>query len=659
MRKTVWLSYICVLASLLPNVVRADRSLAGQQLQLAIATNAAKVKHLTARVQLESWQHQQLAGMKSRGHASWDEVARQQSLTEQLHAGLQSEQDYGGYLEAMNRRFVSIQPSVARERVTRTTAIKLAMPGSVRLTAWLPVDQLPVEYQASLLHEFDAPTDDELRNAEQRFGQLQRRVNHLHQNPIVPANRTVAERLSFEHAVARTQLELLRQQARVSAFERQRLDAVMSRKHPQPAANRPTLKRFIDHQRSRALANVTHRVAAAEAESTSRIRLAKIRLMRAERTADSLQRANMPPQQLADAQAAVTVASDELQTATSEHEKLKHSYRLLANSDLDSIDALPDDFGAAEVPVQLLADSEALGHLLLLRQRRLREMARSKAAQVEVDRLSEKLQRLDAIASHSVRLQNEREDIRLKMQEFEAEANVANDQTVALGLEEQRFALQMQQQYVEAELVTSSMGRISDDDFLTASVSSQATFLATAFLGLPPAGWQHYAATSLGYADLTIFYVETLRNTLGAQSLSLSPQAAGDFFARGPSQAWLSDYHRSLQRSGVRATKRPFAVRPPRTDFARYNPFQVGVPFHLGQLMFSPMDPAGSGVDFLYRRARMGRFDANRLRSRLDSYHHDYAFGIRRHDSRNPSQFGRANPYGGPWYRPGSSANFR
>lgn len=246
----------------------------------------------------------------------------------------------------------------------------------------------------------------------------------------------------------------------------------------------------------------------------------------------------------------------------------------------------------------------------------------------------ERQARLNRISSEIANLQ-ERQNLVLQINLVESVISDLQHRYQAVGAEEKRFAHQLAAQYrLERLLATNSelpeSVRILPDSSAVAVVG-----MVGVYPGVRIQEW------CIGYIESFDGLPRITRFADGAFQLSdrLGPRAT-------PLARYQSRFNSNTVSNNSTSRDRFYSIG--RTRWL-LNPPCYLVPFNQSDLLRSPLCPRPNRTSLVHYAT---------FTPVLPSYSQNYAFGIRRLDT-NSRSLPRANAYGGPWYLPGSTTNYR
>ncbi len=254
--------------------------------RLAYEEEKALEQVLDARLALENWYLERLVALRNDGDASWLELARQQTLVDTLLSQRAATQRLVSYFASLQERVGLSLPqrstSELAEPADDLPAIKLSMPGSLRLAGWLEWEQADAAVRARYLEVLRATTvspaeaQQQVDEASEKVADGRRRVGQLEQITGSPRATNDLARAKRALALAHAELELAQatqrrqqaQSARLQRLEQQEDDdprAAERRDATQPSELKlraTAHANYITHDTEPTLRTATLRVAA-------------------------------------------------------------------------------------------------------------------------------------------------------------------------------------------------------------------------------------------------------------------------------------------------------------------------------------------------------------------------------------------------------------
>ncbi len=628
-------------------------SASADQFRLVQEETKARAEVIASQLELEEWKLQQLITLRRRGHASWLEVARQETSVEILRAEQTAELEFA----------VAVQSLVERARQARSASgvdsplaedrppvIKLSLPGSVRLVAWLAPEHATPELLASYLRHCREALDpeataDRLAAAERRLSTIQRRLRRLEKISPAHMSKFEMERARLDFGMARAELELAqalqrREQAEIARADRwaKRFDEEGSEPPLEAALLTAAMATHVSHESNSALREQTRRVAAAESQRTGELAVARIELDQRSDRWESIR--TLHAQGFA-SQRELQEAQEKMEAAQSHLAELRgcqqgrESYQaaLFPATEVIPVSASKPPLHDrsriyASPPTAVLIDSAAIGHLIELLRQEAITVAQWGAATATLQLREAILSKLEAIPSPSTpdenrlpvdpleaslarRSETEREDARREVERQRARLRAAEERRVAVRLEQDRFCQQMATQLDDPRRAPAGSS--------TADSSRSAT---TQLVALDANQLQ-----SISYIES----LELLRHTRSCRLFLL------DRFSLSAPLGMSCPYSPLRFSRGARSWR------------GDYQPLSLDL-YQRGAIGWYTLSAAALDCRTYYLRAP-------RYLSRPPSYYDDYPLGIRRPDLRSLPPF-PATSYGLPWYLPGGPTNF-
>ncbi len=115
----------------------AEKPLVVEELEVARNIAAAELQQALAEQALADWRLAQFEELRSKRHASWQELAEQEVATQAAQARTQAAEQFLRLVLEEQARLEAIGPF---DSALDTECIRLFVPGSSRLAAWLPVE---------------------------------------------------------------------------------------------------------------------------------------------------------------------------------------------------------------------------------------------------------------------------------------------------------------------------------------------------------------------------------------------------------------------------------------------------------------------------------------------------------------------------------------
>lgn len=684
-------------------------SLVEQEVAVSQSIGEAEVAKAEADYQLAAWKLEQLSKLRERGHASWQEVAQQQSKVVSLKAGYEATVEHLAFVKQVRSQIDSF---AAKHSPQDSEAIRLFIPGSARLVGWLPAKQTSVGLLARQLQNLQAelaeiesidPSSvaDTASKSKQHFTKLQsaNHPNHAHlvSRAKVEMDRDVAAlQLANAHLASAKVLK-----RRIALLESE------IAKRDEDAANTETIALYgtplVAASNNQQLASLTWQIAQLEAnatkplellrqlESNQQDRVAAFEKLSKHRSANpnELKQAR---EQLADLQAAIDqqqqIMEEQKKLASLHHERNPGAQPNANQRSKNSTDAFE------EVDEKLIVDATAVRHLLELHRKLASIKAARKSAKADLSYLEERSSRISAIdAQHRSpnELANAQEKVSLATGRIESiEATIA-----LLNHETQRFVAQCKAQHDgNFQLV-----QVADGGFVNRSdLAQQEAILSSVALlrsGVNRFGYcgylesssisQYYSslatnvrprASAMEVADMmangefgnssyragarsSVF--RTLPKTGGLRLATDGITYPSDLFNYIPSDLWqLYPGYRSYRSFGYRGygyVPLTYSHGIGRNASRGYGSTNFGSSYYGSQNYATRLANGSNGQFSFY-----GAYDpaaASRFYSRIPRYSDYYSFGIRRYDSPAGSSFRRGIRAFSPFYIPGSPTNFR
>lgn len=455
---------------------------------------------LEARLGLEQWYLKQLTTLQSNGHASWLEVARQQTAVASLRAQQDAHREFAKAVESVCRRTrqMPISQSLSDSAATvQPPVIKISLPGSVRLIGWLELDHASPELLAIYLNNMRTShsaidTDDDVDLAIERLASCEKLVRDLEAVSELEPDSHDWQRAKLDLAVAGAELELARVTQRRQQSEAARLRqltefvkgvATDDQQRSLGSALLATMDApHITHRSGLALCAATLRLAAEEKNQSGEFEVASVAFRRqSERKniIDQLHEQGFASKaEVAAGQQRMLAAQSNLDRLRARQSSLETYCHVLLRS--DEHEATPLAFEESEstsldhgweidsLPASFFVHREAVRYLLDLRHQRSRAEARHGALLAELQQCEALVGRLRAAEKKSMgsvnkldsppdpwqvalaeRRQKEQESAELEVQFKHAQRVAAEERLAAIRLEEDRFLHQLMLQLGE------------------------------------------------------------------------------------------------------------------------------------------------------------------------------------------------------------------
>ena len=461
-----WFAAVCMVISCSASFASTPLVVAELDSQRQIAdANAARA---SAEYELAVWQLTQLQALRSDGHASWQDVARQEVTTKSLAADLQASQQYRQAVLEWHDRLTKSHVGHSRPS---SEYVQLYLPDSARLVASLPVEiaspelsrrhleNLRAEHQS--LSEIDLSSLEtaimKAKTAVELYGHSNKDANLLDQAKI----RLRLADAAFASAKARKESAAIIEMR--MALIGKSLDKYQSNHgEPSPALARVGT-RFVDATSDLELARLAERIAIDESTASERISWLKHQHESALAQVDALQElaeySHFDPNELEQAKQ----QKSDLELAIGRaHELLAVKQQIASNyvrkSELQSKNNVKQ--------AELLALDDAcftgaseVRHWLQLQQLKFQTAAKLAAIKAQRDYLVERLRRVERIDEHA-RPPKELDHLRHKVQGVKQQLAMLNRDLALLDSEQQRFYHQVKsQQGQQYQLVQSGDGR--------------------------------------------------------------------------------------------------------------------------------------------------------------------------------------------------------
>ena len=634
---------VCFASSSWSATFLADRPLVLHELLVNEAVSVAAAKVDAAHLDLAEWRFEQLDDLRSRGFASWLEMAQQRVWVETMRARVAATDQYRVYLQGMAER-------VAKE-VTRTDAlsdresVRLFVPGSPRLVGWLESHHLTpktVIRQRELLQQALAECDaidpsavaQEVEKAARRVAGLRAhernddaaRLRHAELNlRLVQAELALARASLAQREVLERRLALL------PAWDGKDRESQST-----SYARSGTL--LVDITCDPDLASMTRAVVLAETSQTDDLDFLESQkrqlVARIKRLKELARHPWAGQDELSQAQAGLENVMRTLDQRWVLQQQQLHLLQAIDDADeTTSHEVVASKYPQTGPTSELLCHATALRHLSEIQRARFQVEATRQSMVAQCAHLREYERRLNKVADRGGDRPGELQHVRDRVLLCEQQIRSLEKQNELLRSEEQRFVSQFAVQYNakwvlvqddRGQLVRRNNFRDQGSPWLPISYLSSHT---------PVVRPREYP---LGYIESPAAYKYCTSAADDHVSHTLTLPVT---MWRSP--AWFR-VRRNLAYSQPATVYLPTASRLALAADSITYPKDLScyVPFDLGQL-----DPGRANIVF---------------RSRLNIYSHEYAFGIRRIDSGSPMRNRpRANAYHGPWYLPGLPTNFR
>jgi hypothetical protein len=439
------------------------------QLQAERSIAEADQDRLSAQYELAAWRLAQLQELHDRGHASWQEVAQQEVTTKEAAAMAESAKQY---LRAVAQWQARITTSTAQHPEAEPESIKLYMPGTARLVAWIPTEAATAEltrrHLEMLRSEQQSLAEIDLSAREAAIVKAQRAVDIYASSPEdINLLRRAQIRLrlaksEYQHAQAR------QQSSRVVAARINWISNSLKQRQAECAeplfSLAQTGTRFVDATCDRELTQWVATMATDLTTAAGQVawlkhqheaslnRIDALTSLSASAAADpgELEHAQ---QQAADLQRQITLAQNAWGVQQATANRFAHTLTTQPTAERAQTTArtpaLADD---------LVASPAVVRHYLDLQRLQLQTAAGRASIQAQADFLSERAKRVERIPEHA-RPPQELANLRQHLQSLELQLAIIDGELQQLDREQRRFGLQVRSQQGDPyQLVQSGNG---------------------------------------------------------------------------------------------------------------------------------------------------------------------------------------------------------
>jgi hypothetical protein len=430
----------------------AATSLVIAELEAKRAIAEADAAQANAEKELAAWKLSQSKALRSRGHASWQDVAEQEVSAKSATASAQASAQYHQAVLEWQARLAksNLQPTLKESE-----SVKLYMPRSARLVAWIPTEvathDLSERHLKNLRMEYQSVANIDLSSLEASTKSAEREVAYRRTENDADLMRGAILRLRLakaEYESARTRKEKAAIIARRMALISESLEKSQADTEESPAISQLGT-RFVDATSDGELTRLT--VAMATDNRSVNKKLAWLKLQRdavsdkIESLEDLSNHFGADDRELGDAKKKKTDLELQIRHA---QDVLKLRQQIASDYERTSKTRPTESIESAEstpLDVAWFADADIVRHLLELQQLKLQREAKLAAATAQHDYLVERLRRVERIPEDS-RPPKELDDLRHKVQAAQQQLAIADGDLVLLDREQQRFCRQVESQ---------------------------------------------------------------------------------------------------------------------------------------------------------------------------------------------------------------------
>ncbi len=460
-----WLAAVCMVVFCSAGSAATPLVVAELDSQRQIAEADAELA--SAEYDLAMWQLTQLQALHRDGHASWQDVARQEVTTKSLVADVQASQQCLQAVLEWNDRLT--KPHVGRSRPS-SEYVQLYLPGSARLVASLPVEiaspELARRHLENLRAEHHSLSEIDLSSLETAIMKAKKAVElygHSNEDASLLDQAKIRLRLAdaaFASAMARKESASIIEMR--MALIGKSLDKYQSNLgEPSPNFARAGT-RFVDATSDRELARLAERIAIGESTASERITWLKHQHESALDRVDALQAlaafSHFDPNELEQAKqqkSDLELAIGRAQELLTVKQQIASNY--VQKSELQS----KKNAGQTESPVledACFTGASEVRHAFQLQQLKFQTAAELAGVQAQRDYLVERLRRVERIDEHA-RPPKELDHLRHKVQGVKQQLAIVDRDLALLDSEQQRFYHQVKsQQGQQYQLVQSDDG---------------------------------------------------------------------------------------------------------------------------------------------------------------------------------------------------------
>lgn len=605
-----------------------------------LAANRAIADADLARAQAEQdlaqWKLDQLEMLRSRGHASWQEIAEQRVVVKKQAALTRAAEQY---LAAVIKWQAGAADARLQRPIIDTESIRLYLPGSIRLVGWVPAEQasntLVSRQLQQLIAEHEQHSNIDLLSMASAVEQAEHAVEVYSRL----ANTHHMQRANIKHRLAKAECDLAHARKEKGTIFARRI-ALLRRLSPSSESSSSIAQigtTFVDFSDDRELARLVRTMAVEESTSVEFVAWRKQQRhavsSRIEKLEDLLHYEAANPLELEQARAQIAMIDESINQSTSwlrMHQQIADEYDT-PNSNTVANEVVPL---RPSVNTDGIPDATLVRHLLEQKWLSLQTEADCTAFKAQRDYLAERHTRLERIEPSS-RQPHELDHLRAEMQATSHLIEHLDRRIALLGSEHDRFLCQWKSQREDDYQFVQA----GDDNFFSSEeVSAGKAFLAAVgFVGVLPknAAAHAYLESPAILACLPDLVDRQQHSNLGHAGIGVSASY---------------DSLRRRTHSGIGNAA---------NDSSRLRREAMGLTYAIGLSRYAPFDLRQWNSDCLVSPQDYLR-SVTAFESRIPSYSAEYAFGIRRLDSAWSSKYRRrANGYGSPWYLPGSPTNYR
>ncbi len=661
------------------------------ELQISHAISEAEVLKSKAQLELASLKLEQLSKLRQRGHATWQEHAQQERIVASLRAGHQAASDHFALVDSID----------AEAQSSSDDAIRLFVPESTRLIAWVPVQHANtslLERQLTNLreqHGLAAKIDTQALQT--KVEKTQARLEHYSQHND-QKQQARATRARINHDLAVAELRLAKAHQAAGTHLQQRIVGIEAELTKRPKVSNDVQENegviaklgtpFVTASNNRVLKSLANDVASLEANSNAALKLTSLlSKLQGQRVATLVK--------LQDSSNTSQNDSDELVRARQQFAQIKSAIQteqatratqfelirsLQPNEEIANSARLPqtrDEFPTMDRFVA--ANSVTLRHFLELHRKWTSLQAARTSAQSDLTYLETRQTKLEEIPAEH-RAPKELEQAIQNSQLAENRIVVIEESLMLLSLEAQRFTAQCQAQSLGEYQFVQAAG----DQFVPRSAikKQEAILSAVGFVGTSTNSYSGYVESPAIFRVLSTLTTSirsqvsatqtaalindgeigfsTRRPGANSETFKTLPQTRGirlatdgityprDLFNYVPSDLWSEVYPSSSPRQG-------YGYVPITYDrgIGRYASRGQSWGYSPTNFTSGPFDRSNfySGVN--------APGVVTKFYSRIPRYSDYYSFGIRRYDSPAGTSFRRGSRAYSPFYRPGFPTNFR
>lgn len=589
----------------------------------ALASSLTRV--VDAHLAFEAFKSERLVALAERGYASIREVGEQQLLVIRLQAQHRATTQFTADIQQVVDRVATLPvPSLPGNdpgNLNRRT-FALVPPGSVRLVGSWEADGV------AALPEANSASHVDLDELQQRVAVAQKRVQKLGAAEMRLTASDELRMAQMDLAIAEAESDCFQVAKQWQATRCQAYLRLVSSTEPKSdtqsngtaiiSASAIQINALRTDGDPRLLL-ATRRVAEAEAAATGTLQMARLAAQRQRLLLDSYQslhaKGMASVHELTAAQQGLAEAEQFTKQLEIEHQQLEQLFAAIPSTATGPrAFSVLDELELDSIPLQLMNRRAAMLHLLGLRWQRYLTESEIVQAAARLQHQTSTLQKLQRIGRANSAATRELQFQQLDVDYAGADLLGMQERRKALRLEEVRYAYQVEMQSNRpTEVALAPLAGKDTRPLIGIEASIQ--------------------AASTSYFESTV--VESLASTKRlSPTLSIAAMDGFAYSTQATSPSPLG-HLTSLYSPSVNRWGQPWSM----VDSAVANSSTL---FHYRKLPEKPGDFTLQGAQTSYR---------------FPAYADFYQFGIRRPDL-SPVE-SRATPYGGPWYFPGASTNFR